>query len=133
MSFWGLAFYAVASLVELKGPATTRPAAMLLVIISPFATLEPLATLVHAKQYALGFDWLYLAAALAVAVASSHRERRSFYYAGLLNTAVAVGLLTERRHWFDAPWWAVAVICAGLAVLAVGLALDVRERRRRLG
>ena len=66
-----------------------------------------------------------------MAVASSHRERRSFYYAGLANTALAIWLLTGNREWFSQPWWAITIIAGGLGVFGFGLALDVREQQRR--
>ena len=71
---------------------------------------------------------------LAVTFLSHHRQRHSFYLAGLLNTALAVWLITVRYEWWDRPGWAVVVLILGLAVLAAGFQLDRYERAlRRIG
>ena len=57
-----------------------RTAAGLLFVISPFSMLEPLAWLVETAEYSARFDWIYLALAILVALASHHRQRKSFYY-----------------------------------------------------
>ena len=62
---------------------------------------------------------------------SQRRQRKSFYYAGLLNTGAALYLIAERRQWFDRPSWGVALIVAGLLVLAAGFFLDRLERKQR--
>jgi hypothetical protein len=63
-------------------------------------------------------------------VASHRRQRRSFYYAGVINIGVALLLIADHRHWFDRPLWAIALVAAGLAGLMLGFVLDARERRR---
>ena len=93
--------------------------------------LEPLAYLVEGQHYKPQFDWLYLGLAAATAVLSHHRQRKSFYYAGLINTGVALYLIAERRDWFDEPLWATMLAVAGLVILVGGFALDARERRAR--
>lgn len=62
--------------------------------------------------------------------ASHARQRKSFYYAGLLNTGVGLYLVADHQRWFDKPPWAIALIAAGLAALAIGFALDRRQRAR---
>jgi hypothetical protein len=91
--------------------------------------LEPLAWLAATGEYSLRFDWLYLALAIAVALLSHRRQRRSFYYAGLVNTAFALYYVADHNGWFDEPLWAMAVVAAGLAALAAGFLLDRRRRR----
>ena len=63
---------------------------------------------------------------------SQRRQRRSFYYAGMLNLGIALYLIAVHREWFERPGWAIAVIVAGLAALAAGFFLD-RGTRRRAG
>jgi len=79
-------------------------------------------------EYSSNFDWLYLALALAIVFASHARQRKSFYYAGLLNTGIGLYLIASRQQWFDKPLWATVLIACGLAALAGGFALDSRKR-----
>jgi hypothetical protein len=62
-------------------------------------------------------------------VLSERRQRRSFYYAGLLNLGAALLLIAHHREWFERPAWAVSLIVTGLAALAAGLFLDRAVRR----
>jgi hypothetical protein len=131
MSLNGLVFYLVAGLVRRRGTDLMSGAGGLLFAISPFAVLQPLAYLVRTDEYSLRYDWIYLALALAVAILSERRQRKSFYYAGLLNTAAALYLIADHRRWFEHAGWGMALIAIGLLVLASGFALDYRARRRR--
>ena len=130
MSVNGLVFYLTASFCERYGPPGMRPAAALLFLISPFAVLEPLAYLTETGEYAPAWDWWYLALALSAAVLSHQRQRRGFYYAGVLNSAVALYLIADHRGWFDDPWWAMTLVGLGLAVLLCGYVIAGRERKR---
>ena len=103
----------------------------LLFAVSPFAVLQPVAWLVRTHEYSLRYDWIYLALALSVTLLSERRQRKSFYYAGLLNTGAALYLIAERRHWFETPSWGVTLIVVGLAALAIGFLLDRQARTRR--
>ena len=131
MTLNGLLIYLAAWLLDRRGSALMKGSAALLFFISPFATLEPLAYLNQVGEYPRRFDWLYLGLALAITFASHFRQRKSFYYAGLINTGVAVWLITDHYEWFDRPVWAVVVGGIGLVVLVVGSGLDTLERRRR--
>jgi protein kinase-like protein len=126
----GVLIFAGGSLLERQGTALMRAASSFLYALSPFATLEPLAYLGQTGEYSRRFDWLYLALALLVAFVSRAKQRRSFFYAGLTNTAAALWLLTDHYHWLDRPAWPLAVVIAGLVGLAVGLLLDRRRRVR---
>jgi hypothetical protein len=130
LTFNGLGFYAIAWLIERQGSDATAPAAQLLFTIAPFSILEPAAYLCETAEYSLKLDWLYLGLAIAIALVSHQRQRKSFYYAGLVNTGVALFFIANHRQWFDEPAWAVALIVAGLAVLAGGFWIDARQRRR---
>jgi hypothetical protein len=129
MTLNGLAFYAVAATIERRGSPQQGVAARLLFTISPFAVLQPLGYLVRTGEYALRYDWIYLVLAITTALASQTRQRRAFYYAGVLNTGAALLWIADHRQWFDRPFWAMAVIAAGLAALAAGFILDRRSRR----
>jgi serine/threonine protein kinase len=131
MSLAGMLFYACALLVDRFGSEHKGTVAWLLFSLSPFAVLEPLALLVRTGEYARAFDWIYLALALAIILASHARQRRSFYYAGILNTAVALWWIADHHRWFDQPWWATTLILVGLVVLAAGFVLASRERSSR--
>jgi serine/threonine protein kinase len=133
MSFNGLLIYTGGRQLERRGSPLMRPAAWLLLSLSPFAILEPLAWLNGVGEYSRRFDWLYLGLALAIALLSHARQRKSFYYAGLVNVGVALWFLTEHYEWFDRPGWATLLVAVGLAVLVTGFALDARERLRRRG
>ena len=131
MTLNGLCFYAIAAVLRRRGTALMAGAAGLLFAASPFAVLQPLAYLVRTGDYSLRFDWVYLWLALAVTLLSERRQRKSFYYAGLLNTGAALYLIADHRHWFDRPWWGAALILAGLAALAAGFVLDRQSRSGR--
>jgi len=127
----GMAFYLVAEIVERRGSEVMASAGQVLFVLAPFSTLEPLAYLVERGEYSLRFDWLYLAAASAIALLSHRRQRRSFYYAGLLNTGFALYLVTDHYEWFDKPRWAMVVVAAGLTALLAGYLIDARRRSER--
>jgi len=132
MTICGLVFYGVAAAVDRQASQLRAVAARLLFTIAPFAMLQPLGYLVRTGDYSLRYDWIYLVMAIAVALLSQTRQRRAFYYAGVLNTGSALFWIADHREWFDRPLWAMAVIGAGLAALALGFVLDRRMRRRRV-
>jgi serine/threonine protein kinase len=130
MTLNGMGFYALASVLDRYGTELQATAVRLLFTLAPFAILQPLGYLVRTAEYSPRHDWIYLALALAIALASQTRQRRAFYYAGVLNTGAALYLIADHRGWFDRPLWAVAVIVSGLLALGAGFVLDRRERRR---
>ena len=130
LTFNGLLFYGIAWLVERHGSDATTAAAQLLFTIAPFSILEPVAYLCETAQYSLTLDWLYLGLAIAIALVSHQRQRKSFYYAGIVNSGVALFFIANHRDWFAKPAWAVALIVTGLAALAGGFWIDARHRRR---
>jgi serine/threonine protein kinase len=131
LSLNGLGFYAIATGLDRFGSEVKSGAAWLLFSICPFAVLEPLAWLVRVGEYHRAFDWLYLALSVGTALASHARQRRSFYYAGVLNSGVALWFIADHRKWFDKPAWAIALIAVGLGALVLGFALSTKERRAR--
>jgi hypothetical protein len=131
MTINGVLIYLLAAVVERRGTPLMRTPAQLLFAISPFAILEPLAYLNEVGEYSRRFDWIYLGLALGMAFLSRFRQRRSFYYAGLVNSAAAVLLITDHYDWYDRPAWALSVLAVGATMLAAGFGLDVRERERR--
>jgi hypothetical protein len=126
----GMVFYAAASLLDRRASEHVNTAAAFLFTIAPFAMLHPLGYLVRTGDYSVRFDWIYAVCAGCVIVLSHRRQRRSFYYAGLLNLGVALYLVADHRQWFGRPGWAVALIVTGLLALGAGLTLDRSERRR---
>jgi serine/threonine protein kinase len=130
MTLNGLAFYAVASFLDRRGTELQAIASRLLFTIAPFAMLQPLGYLVRAGEYSPRYDWIYLATAVTIALLSQRRQRRAFYYAGVLNTGAALFWIADHRQWFDQPIWALAVIAVGLLTLLAGFALDWRRRWR---
>jgi hypothetical protein len=126
----GVLFYGVATAVERRGTDVMAAAGRLLFVIAPFSMLEPLAWLVRTGEYSRRVDWLYLVVSIGIAVVSHQRQRKSFYYAGLINTGVALYFIADHHEWFDRPAWAIAVVAAGLLALALGFLLDARRRRR---
>ena len=131
MSLNGLLFYACASVADTRGTEQMKTAAWLLFTLSPFAILEPLAYLNQTAEYSRVFNWSYLALAIAMALLSHRRQRKSFYYAGLVNTGVAFWMIADHYKWLDKSAWAVALVVAGLVVLVAGFGVDARERRRQ--
>ena len=131
MTVNGVVFYAVGALVARHGTAIGQGAAQLLFAIAPFALLHPLGYLVRTNEYSPRLDWVYAVSALAVALLSQRRQRRAFYYAGVLNLGAALFFIALHRDWFDRPAWGVAIIVVGLAALAAGFALARSERQRR--
>ncbi len=130
LSLNGALFYAAAEGLERYGTAATTTAAQLLFIIAPFSMLEPLAYLSENGTYDTRFDWLYLGLAVAIAVISHARQRKSFFYAGLLNCGVALYLIAVRHDWLDKPAWAMSLVAVGLAALVTGYLFDARRRRQ---
>ncbi len=128
MTINGALFYAAGSVLLRRGSEHMRAAAHFLFAIAPFALLHPLGFLVRTGEYAPAIDWLYALAAIAIVLLSQRRQRRSFYYAGLLNLGIALFEIASHRQWFERPAWAIAVIAAGLAALAAGFVLDRRNR-----
>jgi hypothetical protein len=131
MTLNGAIFYLVAVTLHHRGSGVVEPSARLLFTIAPFAMLHPIGYLVRTTEYSPRFDWAYLAVAGAVLLLSETRQRRSFYYAGLLNLGLALYFIASRRQWFDRPGWAMAIVAAGLATLGIGFALDRRGRGRQ--
>jgi len=132
MTVNGLLFYLAALAMERRGPEAMRPAAALLFALSPFAVLEPLGFLSKTGEYSLSWDWAYLALALAIALLSHQRQRRGFYYAGVLNCGAALFLIADHREWFDKPWWAIGLVACGLGALLAGYILAAREKSNRI-
>ena len=130
LSLNGVLFYALAAALERRGTVAMATSVLMLFTIAPFSILEPLAYLSETAIYNQRFDWLYLGLAVGVALFSYRRQRKSFYYAGLLNSGVALYLIADRNQWFDKPAWAISIVVAGIAALAVGFVLDARRRRR---
>ncbi len=130
MSLNGVLFYACASAANARGTEQMKTAAWLLFTLSPFAILEPLAYLNETGEYSRVFDWSYLGLALVIALVSHHRQRKGFYYAGLVNSGFAFWLIADHYKWLDKPAWAVVLVVAGLVVLVAGFGLDAAERRR---
>jgi hypothetical protein len=127
----GILFYAIAAAVERRGTALMSTAAHVLFTIAPFSMLEPLAYLSETAIYHQRFDWIYLALAVGIAVLSHRRQRKSFYYAGVVNSGLALFLIANRHQWLDRPAWATTIVAVGLAVLVVGFLLEARRRRER--
>jgi hypothetical protein len=127
----GVAFYAIGEAVRRRGTELMAGTGGLLFAVSPFAILQPLGYLVRTGEYSLRFDWIYLALALVIALLSERRQRKAFYYAGLLNTGAALFLIADHRHWLDRPVWGTVLIVVGLIALAAGFMLDRRSRTQR--
>jgi hypothetical protein len=130
MTLNGALFYLLAVSLSNRGSDHMRLAARMLFTIAPFALLQPVGYLVRTHEYSPRFDWVYAACALTIILLSQRRQRRSFYYAGLLNLGVALWFIADHRKWFERPAWGVTVVSVGLAVLVAGFLLDRRERNR---
>ena len=130
MTINGLVFYLLADALHRRGGELMGIAARILFAVSPFALLQPLGYLVRTGEYSLRYDWIYLACAIAIVLLSEKRQRRAFFYAGILNTGAALFLIADHRNWFDEPAWSIAVIAAGLIALAIGFELDRQLRRQ---
>ena len=130
MTVNGALFYAAASVLTRHGSEQSAVAARLLFTIAPFALLHPLGFLVRTAEYSPRVDWIYAACAVVIMILSQRRQRRSFYYAGLLNLGAALFLIAQHRDWFERPAWAVSLIVAGLMALAAGFLMDRAARRR---
>ncbi len=129
MTLNGAAFYVVGDALVRLGSPQSQTAAQMLFAISPFALLHPLGYLVRTGEYSPRVDWLYAACAIVIMLLSQRRQRRSFYYAGMLNLGIALYLIAVHREWFERPAWAIAVIVTGLVALAAGFLLDRVTRR----
>jgi hypothetical protein len=131
MTLNGLLIYVTGWLLDRYGTSLLKLPSQLLYIISPFAMLEPISYLNGQAEYAEFYNWFYLILAIVIAYLSRFRQRKSFYFAGLINCGIALFMITDRKEWFDEPTWAVIVVIVSLAVLATGYGLNSRERRHR--
>ncbi len=95
--------------------------------LTPFLVLEPLAILVARDLYGDFYHWLYLTASLAVLWLSGILQRKSFYYAGLGNTVLALYYITQHYLWLEQRFWPFTLILAGLILLALGYRLYHRK------
>ena len=130
MTIIGVLIYAAGLLLDRYGTELMQTPSWLLYSLSPFAILEPIAFLNNVGEYSIRYGWFYLILGLVITFLSHIRQRKSFYYAGLINTGFAIFYITNLYEWWDRPSWAVAVVLIGLAVLASGFALHVQERNR---
>jgi len=131
MTLNGFVFYLTASAIARRGSTGMHATAAVLFSVAPFALLHPLGYLVRTHEYSLRFDWLYCACAAAIVLVSERRQRRSFFYAGLLNLGIGLYHVADHRQWFARPAWAIALVVVGLAALAVGFTIDRQTRRNR--
>lgn len=134
MTFNGLIIYGVGSLLRRHGTPLLKMPAQFMFILSPFAILEPLFYLnsqADPNKYLEFYHWFYLFLAVAIAYLSRFRQRKSFYFAGLINCGIALLMITEHYQWFDDQPWPVTLIAVSLAILALGYGLNIRERRQR--
>ena len=127
----GAIFYAVAASLARRSWSYVEPAAHFLFIIAPYSILEPLAYLAGDGSYSERYTWSYLMLAVGIALLSQFRQRKSFYYAGILNAGLALYFIALRRHWYDKPSWAIGLVLIGLAGLVIGFMIDARRRRIR--
>ena len=130
LALCGMIFYAIAAAFERRGPTAMSAAVLMLFTIAPFSILEPLAYLSRSAVYHQRFDWLYLGLAVSIALVSYRRQRKSFYYAGLINSGIALILIADRNRWFDKPAWAIAIVAVGISALVAGFILDAEHRRK---
>ena len=128
MAINGMVFYGIGRAAERTGLPAMSTAAWLLCSAAPFAILEPGALLSASGDYPVRFTWAYLVFAVGIALLSRLRQRKAFYYAGLINTIVALFFLTRDHEWWDRPAWAVVVLTIGLALLFAGYGLHRREQ-----
>jgi serine/threonine protein kinase len=131
LSLNGAIFYIVAAVLSRRTWTYLDGAAQLLFVIAPFSILEPLAYLGGLHAYKPHFDWLYLTLAVAIAIMSHFRQRKSFYYAGLINTGLALYLIAGRYGWDEKRPWSIALVLIGLAGLLTGFWFDTRRRKVR--
>lgn len=131
MTLNGLAYFGCAWAMDRTELPGARSATWLLYTIAPFAVLEPLAWLNHTGEYSIRYAWLYLSLSIVIAYASRLKQRKSFYYAGLINTGAALWFVTDKNEWWDSPGWSAGVLAAGLFTLLAGLAIGLRTKTRR--
>jgi predicted Ser/Thr protein kinase len=131
MTINGAVFYWTATLLATRGTPVMGSAAQLLFTIAPFALIHPLGYLVRTGEYSPRVDWFYASCALVLMLLSERRQRKSFYYAGLLNLGAALFYIASHRQWFERPAWAITVIVVGLTALAAGFVLDRAGSARR--
>ena len=130
LSLNGILFYLVGSLADARGTGADEAGRVAPVHRAPFAILEPLAYLSRTAEYAtrLRLD-LPRPALVTMALLSHRRQRKSFYYAGLINTGVAFWLIADHYDWFDKPSWAILLVAVGARGPRGRARPGARERR----
>ncbi len=128
MTLNGMVFYALGRAAERSHIATMSTVAWLLCTAAPFAILQPGSVLSSSGDYPVRFTWAYLVLAVGIALLSRLHQRRAFYFAGIINTVVALFFLTRDHEWWDRPSWAVFVLAVGIGLLYTGYRLHCREQ-----
>ncbi len=90
MTLNGLAFYAVAATIDRRGSPLQASRRGCSSRFRPSPCSSRWATSFAPASTRLRYDWIYLVLAITIALASQTRQRRAFYYAGVLNTGAAL-------------------------------------------
>jgi predicted Ser/Thr protein kinase len=133
MTLNGVLMYFAAASVDRFGSEVMNQSGGLLFTVSPFATLKPLGYLCMTAKYWSKLNWISLALSLGSCLLAHQRQRRSFYYAGVINTGWALFVIAKRNTWYDKNTWAIALVVSGLLALMIGFGVDRWERFRRRG
>jgi hypothetical protein len=131
MALNGVVMYFAALAVERHGSDVMMRASGLLFTLSPFAALKPLGYLCMTGSYWSKLNWISLVLSVGSCLLAHQRQRRSFYYAGVINTGWALWVIAARNNWYDKDRWAIALVVSGLVALMTGFGIDRWERFRR--
>jgi len=127
----GFLIYLTARLLARAASPLLRGQGAWLYQASPFLLLEPLALLVSPDLYGVVYHWLYLAAALGVLALSAALQRKSFAYAGIGNSILALFFITEHHQWLERRFWPFLLILIGMALLLTGRATAKVQKEKQ--
>ena len=124
----GILIYLIARKLAVTKSPLLRQQGSWLLLITPFLLLEPLSWLVFSDTYGVFYHWFYLLISLIILLLSRVLQRKSFYFAGMLNTVVAIHMITNHYDWLEQTFWPITLLGVGGVLLVSGYRLFMKQQ-----